>query len=80
MAKATNQKQAIGSALEFEAQIRLAHRRQVSGGFAPNLKAHFMPVRKDAANPPFDTSNWGDKILGRTRAGNLGLRSEQHHA
>jgi hypothetical protein len=29
----------------------------------PDLKADFMPVRKDLANPPFNMSDWGGENL-----------------
>src|SRR5437870_1499145 len=33
----------------------------------PDLKADFVPVRKDLANPPFNMSDWGRENLPRTR-------------
>ena len=29
----------------------------------PDLKADFVPVRKDLANPPFNMSDWGGENL-----------------
>jgi type I restriction-modification system DNA methylase subunit len=33
----------------------------------PDLKADLVSVRKDLANPPFNTSDWGGENVRRTR-------------
>jgi len=53
MTKETTAKKSNGGGLDFEAQL-CAAADSFRADLHPDLKADFVPVRKDLANPPFN--------------------------
>ncbi len=67
MPKETTPKKSNGAGLDFEAQLWAAA-DYFQADLHPNLKADFLPVRKDLANPPFNMSDWGGENCKRKSA------------
>jgi hypothetical protein len=61
MPKETTARKSNGGGLDFKAQLWAAA-DNFQAGLHPDLKADFVPVRKDVANPPFNMSDLREAV------------------